>query len=243
MASGSEITSEHAAGRWGPACRGLGNLMKLKIAAAFAALSMLSVAGAAQAGVIYDNFTSEDASVDIGGHGYTAVFQSDIDQTINQIGARLRGGEADVKFVIIDLGNGANPTNTGQTLFSDVTHITADQTFDWEYSDLFSFALSAGRWYAVGAVAAPGSALFTSYDYAGAVNPGPTFTAFANNNVNIFSFDNPNDNYGFGCCNIHVQLLSGGATGAVPEPAAWALMILGFGSAGVMLRRTRLAQA
>ncbi len=31
--------------------------------------------------------------------------------------------------------------------------------------------------------------------------------------------------------------------GAVPEPAAWALMIMGFGSAGVMLRRRRAAVA
>ncbi|MEK7511170.1 MAG: PEPxxWA-CTERM sorting domain-containing protein [Patescibacteria group bacterium] len=33
------------------------------------------------------------------------------------------------------------------------------------------------------------------------------------------------------------------STGAVPEPATWALMILGFGSAGAMLRRRRLAVA
>jgi hypothetical protein len=33
------------------------------------------------------------------------------------------------------------------------------------------------------------------------------------------------------------------SSGAVPEPSAWALMILGFGSAGVMLRRRRFAAA
>jgi hypothetical protein len=33
------------------------------------------------------------------------------------------------------------------------------------------------------------------------------------------------------------------AAGGVPEPATWALMILGFGSAGAMLRRRRLAAA
>ena len=33
------------------------------------------------------------------------------------------------------------------------------------------------------------------------------------------------------------------ASGAVPEPASWALMILGFGSAGAMLRRRKLATA
>jgi hypothetical protein len=33
------------------------------------------------------------------------------------------------------------------------------------------------------------------------------------------------------------------ATGAVPEPAAWALMITGFGAAGAMLRRRRAIAA
>lgn len=33
------------------------------------------------------------------------------------------------------------------------------------------------------------------------------------------------------------------ATGAVPEPSTWALLILGFGSAGAMLRRQRRAMA
>ncbi|MDZ4376514.1 MAG: PEPxxWA-CTERM sorting domain-containing protein [Phenylobacterium sp.] len=28
-------------------------------------------------------------------------------------------------------------------------------------------------------------------------------------------------------------------TGAVPEPGAWALMIMGFGAAGAMVRRRR----
>ncbi|MBS0333573.1 MAG: PEPxxWA-CTERM sorting domain-containing protein [Proteobacteria bacterium] len=31
--------------------------------------------------------------------------------------------------------------------------------------------------------------------------------------------------------------------GAVPEPAAWALLIVGFGLSGAMLRRRRLARA
>jgi hypothetical protein len=34
-----------------------------------------------------------------------------------------------------------------------------------------------------------------------------------------------------------------GATGAIPEPGTWALMILGFGGAGAMLRRRRAAFA
>lgn len=66
------------------------------------------------------------------------------------------------------------------------------------------------------------------------------------------------DLYGFeGCCDGGTggQFLKPGANayadfttnsngpGAVPEPAAWALMITGFGAAGAMLRRRRAAAA
>jgi hypothetical protein len=42
--------------------------------------------------------------------------------------------------------------------------------------------------------------------------------------------------------NIDVNMGAGGA-GAIPEPAAWALMIMGFGAAGSMLRRRRVVAA
>lgn len=41
---------------------------------------------------------------------------------------------------------------------------------------------------------------------------------------------------------IRVQL-GDGVAGAVPEPATWALMIIGFGGAGAALRRRRMATA
>lgn len=44
--------------------------------------------------------------------------------------------------------------------------------------------------------------------------------------------------------NGHVALnINDGASGAVPEPAAWALMIGGFGMAGATLRRRRMVAA
>jgi hypothetical protein len=36
-----------------------------------------------------------------------------------------------------------------------------------------------------------------------------------------------------------VTTVSGTFSGAIPEPATWALMILGFGGAGAMLRRRK----
>lgn len=38
-------------------------------------------------------------------------------------------------------------------------------------------------------------------------------------------------------------IMSGPGAGAVPEPATWAMMILGFGAAGTMMRRRRTAMA
>lgn len=59
-------------------------------------------------------------------------------------------------------------------------------------------------------------------------------------------------NFNFGGANVKQIVLSSGsnsfevdnfAVAAVPEPGAWALMIMGFGSAGAMLRRRRTASA
>ncbi len=48
----------------------------------------------------------------------------------------------------------------------------------------------------------------------------------------------PWDDEGYGVDNFS---LTGDRTGGVPEPATWALMILGFGSIGSMIRRHRAA--
>ena len=44
-------------------------------------------------------------------------------------------------------------------------------------------------------------------------------------------------------CGVQEMAFAEGVTGGVPEPTTWALMILGFGTAGAMLRRRRFAIA
>jgi hypothetical protein len=44
-------------------------------------------------------------------------------------------------------------------------------------------------------------------------------------------------------CGVHEMAFAEGVAGGVPEPATWALMILGFGTAGATLRRRRFAVA
>ena len=47
----------------------------------------------------------------------------------------------------------------------------------------------------------------------------------------------------FGIDTVLVSGAPGPSTGGVPEPATWAMMLLGFGAAGVLMRRRRLAAA
>ena len=42
---------------------------------------------------------------------------------------------------------------------------------------------------------------------------------------------------------LQVSLEAPGVTGAVPEPATWAMMLIGFGAIGVSLRRRRKVTA
>jgi hypothetical protein len=44
-------------------------------------------------------------------------------------------------------------------------------------------------------------------------------------------------------CGVHEMAFAEGIAGGVPEPATWAMMILGFGAAGAVLRRRQHAMA
>ncbi|WP_293351476.1 PEPxxWA-CTERM sorting domain-containing protein [Phenylobacterium sp.] len=67
---------------------------------------------------------------------------------------------------------------------------------------------------------------------------------FAGGTVNLrFQFQSDYSAFARGLLLDNVIVTGTPAVSAAPEPAAWALMILGFGAAGSMLRRRRLAAA
>jgi hypothetical protein len=204
-----------------------------------ASLAFALSAGGAEAGVVFDNFTSSAYQATVSDQTYTAVFRSDVTQTVNQIGARISTpDDLELKFLIFDLGDGVDPLSgsTAPIVLSQTKSFGATTGFEYLYSNSFDFTLQANRWYAVGAISPFLDFMTISYDDADSVTPGNGFTARADQNMNVFFYGSPQGSDNFGCCNIHYQLVTSDSA-TVPEPTTWALMILGFGAAGAMLRR------
>lgn len=73
------------------------------------------------------------------------------------------------------------------------------------------------------------------------INPGYNITYFAVKYATIFTLYNYNGQTTFTTDGKHglSHLVFFGSVGAVPEPATWAMMLLGFGAIGVSMRRRR----
>ena len=111
--------------------------------------------------------------------------------------------------------------------------------YGYKISDPFSFSLTAGEWYAVGAISNSQMAFFFDDAKSFLPNfpaPGPTFTGFANRQNNFGGYDDPEINNAsrFWDGNFHYRLY---VSDAVPEPSTWAMMILGFVGVGFMAYR------
>lgn len=173
---------------------------------------------------------------DLRGPGSTAVGRLTVSsaQTINAIGVlNYLPTASNLKFLIAD-------ATTGQILFlSDPKNFSADlgdvtnDALNYKISNPFSFTFNPGTIYGVGSIADGDT--FTFADFV-QTNSSGGFTSLLGN-INVANFDSPIiDTQNF-CCSIGFQLLTGVA--AVPEPASWALMIVGFGMVGGAMRRRK----
>ena len=148
--------------------------------------------------------------------------------TLTNIGfysATPSGGN--VKYMI---WNGTNST----LLFSIVGTTTTGSTPTLNFSPDFSLDLLAGNTYYFGIIS--DSPLDVGFSFFGSVSQsGLTATG---NNSNYTNYATPSF-VGTGGANINLVLLGTQAAGAVPEPATWMMMLIGFGAIGWSVRRGR----
>ncbi|MEW5686450.1 MAG: PEPxxWA-CTERM sorting domain-containing protein [Pseudomonadota bacterium] len=220
-----------------------------KLAAALAALSLATVAGAAQAATTVIDISS------LNGDGTTAALAAG-DYTIAFIGVAEGGAYEGYSpwggFSGCD-GAGMN-CSTGYIANLAIDFGHGSGTFDRQDGyqhgmasipgNNFIFATGAQARAAINAgpiirAALPQYANPAAYS----VTTNPiSFTLAAAQSVNFFIIDYP---YGDNSGGISIRLtrVEEPGPGGVPEPSTWALMILGFGAAGAGLRRRRAALA
>lgn len=131
-----------------------------------------------------------------------------------------------VKYMIWD---GTDST----LLFSVVGTTVTGSTPTLTYSPDFTFSLLAGSSYYFGIISDSAVDVGITFPATTVSQNGLTATG---DNSNYTNFATPGV-VGSGSASINLVLL--GTQGAVPEPATWAMMIVGFGAIGWSVRRRR----
>lgn len=72
------------------------------------------------------------------------------------------------------------------------------------------------------------------------MDPNGSWTGFTSNGRLTFSFASSIDSVEFASGGNSLEISDIAAISAVPEPAAWAMMILGFGGVGALVRKRRV---
>ena len=230
----------------------------MRIISAFAvAAATLFISSAASATTLYSsNFDAENggnSALNYTGFSGLAVTVGTVDIVKSgDYGIICAGGSGSC----VDLDGSTN--QAGQITSGSYAFNTGD-------SVTFSFDLSGnqrigGSDYFHAGFVFGANTLMTSYNLGGAWGPANVFNNIATTAVTTYnaisgnSFANYSINFVAGQAGTVAFLLGGGSgnnigpvadnlnlssTGGVPEPATWAMMIIGFGAAGSMIRRRR----
>ena len=167
--------------------------------------------------------------------GYS--FTLDMPSTVNALGYWSDGNLVSEQVGIWDsLGNPITSTivNFDATLLSEVG--------GYFYTLLTTpVVLEAGKTYVIGGSISEGGKF---PGFLSGLDPAPGYTAFASRESLGGGFTFPVNEYpfdpeGFGPQSIALVNFSFSHVSAVPEPATWAMMLLGFGVVGTSIRRRR----
>jgi hypothetical protein len=220
-------------------------MRKFPVAASIAALGVLVVANAAQAQILLNGgFEGITTSSSVGGVTNNSVPTGwTPNAAFNQTGLNFQ--------------NNANQ-HSGQSAlqignFDDQDLASLSQTFSDIAGEVYNvdfWTLSGGTNDPVAFLRVSVGAAGLTYDdtIVGYVNGGFSFTGTGSDTITIAGKTNPSewfvDDVSISDTGRNVGPSGpGGGAGGVPEPASWALMILGFGGVGAALRRRQGAAA
>lgn len=221
-----------------------------KFAAAFAGLGLaLSLAGAASADTIFNNGGPNS----VGGNEATGWVQAEdfrfrYDSVVDGAGVYIGGADGlenfdgALQYYILSDADGAPGTVLASgdaeptAIDSGVNWCCGGNAFLFNFNFASAFNAVAGKTYWLGFHLNQGFERADLYWVTTGLEQAPVA-------INRSGFESQNgtfDNWE-GNLNEHAFQIYG--TSGAPEPAAWALMILGFGAAGAALRRRRVVAA
>lgn len=193
---------------------------------ALTALTAVTVGSSASAATITDaNATSR--TFRSAGSAPVSLIQVTSSQTINAFGLDVDlNSPGNLQFTIFNNQN-------GNVLYQSAYKAFADTGPGYKLSDAFNFTFLPGITYGLTAQ----SSVDANYGYSLGAFTNGAFT-FLGTNSNIGgAFGSPSYSANSGGGNISAAIV----TAAVPEPATWALMILGMGAVGFAMRRRKNA--
>jgi hypothetical protein len=199
----------------------------MKCVLAGAALAMSATSSPLLASTLLDTGAPNGTSTRTADSGPGQLINVATNTTLTSIGfysATPNGGN--VKYMIWD---GTNST----LLFSIVGTTVTGSTPTLTFSQDFTFNLLAGSSYYVGIIS--DSALNVGFTFPEITVSQNGLTATGDNS-NYVSFASPGL---FGTGGGSINLVLRGTQGAVPEPATWAMMMIGFGAIGISMRHRR----